>query len=466
MEFDVPLSPSTRAMIEAATNRGIPALRLGTGNLVQLGYGVRQRRIRGAETHGSSAVGESIAYDKELTRSLLREAGIPLPPESVAAESRPQNTYRMLIVGNRLMAAVRCDSTTAGSEFTDVTEQVHPEIAARAIEAAQVVGLEVAGVEIVAADLAQPLEAQGGAVLELHARPDLGPHLNPTHGSPRPVAEAIVALMFPAGGTGRIPIVAVTGGGCHVTASCLVAHVLQAQGSAVALSRDDGWFFAGRHVKSQSRDLPDQQRMLLINPLVESAIFETGPAAIARDGLVFDRCDVAIATDAIIADGPHSHDELLGATGRLLQAVGPSGVAVVNAHDPLLVALAEQCPSEVIYFARGDRPGVPLTRGRGPARILFVREGCVFAAANGQQTKVARFDDFSFAYGGLIAAQIESLLAAIAGCWALGISWQSLRACLASLAAELDPFSDLAGAWCGPVLPESAAEPHGLVAAR
>ncbi len=466
MEFDVPLSPSTRAMIEAATKRGIPALRLGTGNLVQLGYGARQRRIRGAETDASSAVGESIAYNQELTRALLREAGIPLPSETASAEPSSQNGYRLLIVGGRLVAALRCDSTAAGSEFTDVTEQVHREIAARAVETAQIVGLDVAGIDIVATDLAQPLDDQGGAVMNVRACPDLAPHLQPTHGSPRPVAEAIVELMFPVGETGRIPIIAVAGSGCHSTVSCLVAHVLQAQGSSVALSRDDGWFFAGRSIKSQGRDLPCQQRLLLLNPLVESAIFETEPATIAREGLVFDRCDVAIVTDAAIADGPHTHDELLAATCRLLQAVGASGVAVVNAHDPLLVAMAERCPGEVIFFARGDRASVSLARDRGAARIVFVRGDCVFATADGQETKVARLDDFSFAYGGLIAAQVESVLAAIAGCWALGVSWQVLRTCLASLAAELDPFSDLAAAWRGPLLLEPAAERQSLVAAR
>ncbi len=74
---EVRLGPSTRAIAAAARARGIPVRRLGSENLLQLGWGGRQRRAWTAETDRTSAIAESIAQDKDLTRMLLRAAGVP-----------------------------------------------------------------------------------------------------------------------------------------------------------------------------------------------------------------------------------------------------------------------------------------------------------------------------------------------------------------------------------------------------
>ncbi|MCH7343213.1 cyanophycin synthetase [Pelomonas sp. CA6] len=76
---DCYLGPSTAAIVAAATDRRIPHIRLNDGNLVQLGYGARQRRIWTAETDMTSAIAESIAGDKDLTKSLLKAVGVPVP---------------------------------------------------------------------------------------------------------------------------------------------------------------------------------------------------------------------------------------------------------------------------------------------------------------------------------------------------------------------------------------------------
>ena len=100
---------------------------------------------------------------------------------------------------------------STGGTATDVTDEVHPEIARRAVDAVRMVGLDIAGVDVVAHDISRPLREQGGAVIEVNAGPGLRMHLRPSHGTPRPVGRAIVDMMFPETQTGRIPIVAVTG---------------------------------------------------------------------------------------------------------------------------------------------------------------------------------------------------------------------------------------------------------------
>jgi cyanophycin synthetase len=77
------LGPSTRAIVEAAERRNIPAFRLGPDSLVQLGYGKQRHFIQAAMCDGTSAVAVEIAGDKELTKKLLEQASIPVPRGSL-----------------------------------------------------------------------------------------------------------------------------------------------------------------------------------------------------------------------------------------------------------------------------------------------------------------------------------------------------------------------------------------------
>jgi cyanophycin synthetase len=270
------LEPGLAAIIQAARKRKIPVRRLDSGSLLQLGHGCRQRRVLAGQTDATGALAESIAHDNELTRMLLRAAGVPAAEgravvdaadAGAAAEElglpvivRPRHgqdaqavarnlatrdqvvasfekaagetssilversaagaDWRLLVVGTRLVAGLRCEDNA------DVTDLVHPEVAARAIDAAVIVGLDVAGIDITATDIRRPLEEQGGVITALHARPDFARHLRPAAGTARPVGEALVAHLFPEGQTGRIPIVAVTGVNGKTTTTRLIAHIV------------------------------------------------------------------------------------------------------------------------------------------------------------------------------------------------------------------------------------------------
>ena len=105
-----------------------------------------------------------------------------------------------------------------GNVAVDCTDDVHPEVAYIAALAAKVVGLDIAGIDMVAQDISKPLHAQGGAIVEVNAGPGLLMHLKPAVGAPRPVGQAIAEHLFPlvedgAEGdhAGRIPIVGVAG---------------------------------------------------------------------------------------------------------------------------------------------------------------------------------------------------------------------------------------------------------------
>src|SRR5207253_5842812 len=97
-----------------------------------------------------------------------------------------------------------------GGSLSDLTDRIHPQVAAHAVAAAQALRLRVAGLDVVAVDIGRPLEEQGGVIVEVNTGPGLWLHMAPWSDTPRPVGEAIVATLFPSGSNGRIPVVAIT----------------------------------------------------------------------------------------------------------------------------------------------------------------------------------------------------------------------------------------------------------------
>jgi cyanophycin synthetase len=73
------LGPSTGSIVEEAEKRGIPYIRLNKHSLVQLGYGIHQKRIRATIAGTTSSIGVDIAGDKDETKNLLGAAQIPVP---------------------------------------------------------------------------------------------------------------------------------------------------------------------------------------------------------------------------------------------------------------------------------------------------------------------------------------------------------------------------------------------------
>src|SRR5690606_11162986 len=106
LDEDARLGPSTGEIVQAAYTRGIPYRRLTSGSLVQLGWGSRQRRIQAAEIDATSAVSEQIAQDKELTKRLLADAGIP-EPEGFVVETFDDGWKAMQRIGGPVVVKPR-----------------------------------------------------------------------------------------------------------------------------------------------------------------------------------------------------------------------------------------------------------------------------------------------------------------------------------------------------------------------
>lgn len=559
------LGPSTACIVDAADDRDIPTIRLSEDNLVQLGYGARQRRIWTAETDRTSAIAEGLSRNKDLTKALLSACGVPVPEgqlvesaqdawaaaedigipvvikpcdgnhgrgvfTNLTTQSEVETAYaiavdegsgvvverfirgdehRLLVVGDRMVAAARGDAATVvgdgvstvqqlvesqlncdprrgsdedhplnfirldsaarlelvrqnlapdsipgqgvevliqrnGNVSIDVTDDVHPSVAAAVALAARVVGLDIAGVDLVAEDISQPLQAQGGAIVEVNAGPGLLMHLKPAAGQPRPVGRAVIDHLFPAGDSGRIPIVGVTGSKGKTTVVLLVARLLQLNGQYTGLACSDGLFFARRHVEKSDCVNWDSANRVLLNRAVQAGVIESSSRIILSEGLAYDRCQVGVVTNLDPADilpdlYIHEPEQVANVLRTQVDVIVPDGVAVLNADDPFVADMAPLCDGTVIFFSlNGDTKIIADHLAQG-GRAVFVRDAQLVLAQAGEQEVLTDLSSIPLTQAGQFSFQILNVLAAVGAAWALDIAPDLIRTGIETFGTEVEP---------------------------
>lgn len=411
------LGAGTACIVEAAAARGIPVLRLAAGDLVQLGHGCRQRRIWNSRTDRTSAIAEGISQDGSLTMALLAAAGVPVVEDSVAGAP-----HRLLVVGGRVVAAARCAPLAA-----DVTDSVHADVAAAATLAARVVGLDIAGIDVVAHDLAQPLEVQHGAVVGVTAEPDLLMHLQPAGGQARPVGRAIVDHLFTPAERGRVPLVGVAGTRGTTPTAQLVAYLLRLAGHHVGLACRAGLYLDARRVEAADAAHRGGARKLLLNRSIDAAVCENGPLTMLTEGLAYDRCTIGVVMDLELdrefeRHGMTTVDQAYTVLRTQVDVVLPDGVAVLNACDERAAAMASLCDGSVILFATdAGAPALAAHRAAG-GRTVCQRDGAVTLGDGTHDTRLLAVEAIPMFADAEPTPPLESLLAAVAAAWALGIA--------------------------------------------
>lgn len=325
---------------------------------------------------------------------------------------------------------------STGGSATDVTDEVHPEMAARAVSAARMIGLDICGVDVVAESVHYPLEEQNGGVVEVNAAPGLRMHLNPSFGKGRAVGEAIIANMFADGEDGRIPLVAVAGTNGKTTTVRLTAHILGVAGNRVGMTNSDGVYVDNLRIDTGDCSGPRSARSVLMHPDVDAAVFETARGGILREGLAFDRRNVAIVTNIGMGDhlglGYISTVEDLAVVKRVIvQHVHPSGTAVLNAADPIVAEMASSCPGSVTYFAEDRNHPIMATHRAQGLRVVY-RDGDAIVAAQGSEETRFPLAEIPLTRNGTIVFQVENAMASIAAAWALNLDWSIVRRALAT----------------------------------
>jgi cyanophycin synthetase len=388
-----------------AASRGEPAVIVGDGsrNVAQL----IDEQLNSDPRRGEDC--SSLLYTIELDPITT----LALEQQGYRPDSIPAAGTRILIKRN-------------GNVDTDVTERVHPEVAARAVEAAAVVGLDIAGLDIVAEDIGRPLEEQGGAIVEVNAGPGLQMHVQPASGKPRPVGEAIVATMFPPGENGRIPLVAVTGSKGKTATVRLLGAILERGAGPVAVATSDGVFRDGKLVKPGDASGYDGAQAILQHPQVEWAVCEVSAESVRDEGLGFDDCDVAVVT---CVDHEHRDDlndaeraEQISVLKRcVVEAVAKQrGWAVLNADEPTTAAMAEYCRGSLIYFTRDPRNAIALAHRSKGGRVVLSAPGRLRMFAGDKLPVEIALPGNASDQPDL--AQTDYAAAAAGAAWALGLS--------------------------------------------
>ena len=197
---------------------------------------------------------------------------------------------------------------STGGTSIDRTMEAHPDNVEIAETAARIVGLDIAGIDFICPDIATPVRETGGGIVEVNAAPGFRMHTHPTEGEPQYVAKPVIDLLFPPGTPARIPILAVTGTNGKTTTVRMIAHILKLMGRRVGMTSTDGIVIDGRLMKRGDMSGPKSAQMVLQNPTVDTAVFEVARGGILREGLGYDRNDVAVVTN-VTGDhlGPRRH---------------------------------------------------------------------------------------------------------------------------------------------------------------
>ena len=336
-----------------------------------------------------------------------------------------------------------------GNVAVDCTDDVHPEVAHAVCLAARVVGLDIAGVDVVASDIGKSLAEQGGGIVEVNAGPGLLMHLKPAQGSPRPVGRAIVDHLFDNEESGRIPIIGIAGSRDSARIARLIAWLLRLSGRQVGLACRSGLFLDHRRVESTDSACFEAAHRLLMNRNVEAAVIENDARAILDDGLAYDRCQVGIVTDccldpiavaSLARHDVHGADQMCRVLRTQVDVVLSDGVAVLNAGDSGVAAMASLCDGEVLFYAGADADEATdalLAKHRaGGGRAVFSRGGRTVLATGSQEVVLA--DRSSFRRGTRDASMLseECLCASAAAAWALGISPELITAGIETFDAD------------------------------
>ena len=546
------LGPSTAAIVSAARKRNIPIVRFSpTSSLIQLGFGVHQKRIQASETSMTSSIAVEVCQDKVLTNRLLRPLGLPVPDGEEARSAdeawevakdlglpvvvKPADgnqgkgvsvhltteeqvrsafeiarrfgkvlveqfiegrDFRLLIVNGKMVAASRRDpaqvvgdgehsieelveianrderrrpghagqltrleidestlltlaqhglnpqsipeagqvallrknaNLSTGGTATDVTDEVYPTTIRSAELAAQILALDVAGVDVVARDIRHPLAEQRGAIVEVNAGPGLRMHLSPAEGQRRDVGTPIIDMLYPDGAAARIPIIAITGTNGKTTVTRLIGHMYETARWVVGMTCTDGMYLNKSRVKECDCSGPQSARAILMHPLIEVAVLETARGGILREGLAFDRCTVGVVTnisaDHLGLDGIESLEELSRVKQVVIESVDEEdGAAVLNADDPLVAEMAAATGARVIYFSRSPHNSVTRTHLARGGWAVFVENDTIVLAQGDDRLELVELERVPFTMNGKIHFQVMNALAGTAAAWGAGLN--------------------------------------------
>lgn len=561
------LGPSTEAIVKEAEKRGIPWTQLSARFLIQLGYGVNQKRIQATMTGNTGILGVELACDKEATKRILAASGAPVPKgtvinffddleeaieyvggypivikpsdgnhgrgitidirdwdeaeaayESARLISRsiiveryyPGRDHRVLVVDGKVVAVaervpahvvgdgrstiaqlieetnqdpnrgeghdniltkIELDRSSyqllerqgltlksvppkgticylratanlsTGGIAIDRTDEIHPENVWLAQRVVKIIGLDVAGLDIVTTDISRPLREVDGVIVEVNAAPGFRMHVAPSQGIARNVAGAVIDMLFPHEQSSRIPILSVTGTNGKTTTTRLLAHIYKQTGKVIGYTTTDGTYIGEYLVESGDNTGPQSAHVILEDPTVEVAVLETARGGILRSGLGFDMANVGVvlnvAADHLGIGDIDTIEQLANLKSVVAEAVFPDGYAVLNADDHRVAAMAKKTKANVAYFTMN--PDAELVRQHiQQGGVAAVYENGYLSIVKGDWThRIERAENIPLTMGGRAGFMIANALAASLAAFVQDVTIEQIRAGLKTFRASV-----------------------------
>ena len=553
------LGPSTETIVLEAEARKIPWLLLNTRAMVQLGYGIYQQRIQATLSSHSGILGVELACDKEGTKTILQESGIPVPlgttiqyyedleaaiaevggypivikpldgnhgrgitidittwEQASAAydlasqESKTRSViverfykgsdHRVLVINGKLVAVAEripahvtgdghssieeliektnqdpnrgeghanvltkitvnktaldvlerqgydlgtvlplgaiaylraTANLSTGGIAVDRTDDIHPENIWMMERVARIIGLDIAGIDVVTSDITRPLRETQGVIVEVNAAPGFRMHVAPSRGLPRNVAAPVLDMLFPPGTPSRVPILAVTGTNGKTTTTRLIAHIYRQTGKTVGYTSTDAIYINEYLVEKGDNTGPQSAGVILRDPTVEVAVLETARGGILRSGLAFESCDVGVvlnvAADHLGLGDIDTIEQMAKVKAVVAEVVSAQGYAVLNADDPLVAAMAEKVKGKVAYFSMNSDNLIIAEHLRREG-IAAVYENGYLSILEGTWTlRIEQAQNIPMTMGGKAPFMIANALAACLAAFVNGVDIELIR---------------------------------------
>jgi cyanophycin synthetase len=380
-----------------------------------------------------------IGHEKVLTKIKVDNAATELlKKQGYTLDDVPEE-------GAMVRLAATGNMSTGGISI-DRTFEAHEENVEIAEEAARVVGLDVAGIDFLTPDISHPVRETGGAIIEVNAAPGFRMHTHPTEGEPQYVANPVIDLLFPKGAPSRIPIIAVTGSNGKTTTVRMIAHIFKSMGRRVGMTSTDGIYIDERLVKRTDASGPRSSQMVLQNPRVDLAVFEIARGGILREGLGYERNDVAVVLNVT---GDHlglkeidSLEQLAAVKRVIVEAVPRDGYAVLNADDPLVAEMRKHCSGTVILFSMQEKNDLVerwVRRGRKAVVLQQDERGETIVIRDGPKRimPVAWTRLLPVTFEGRARMNVQNALAATAAAHAIGAHLHDIRQGLRSFSPSM-----------------------------
>ncbi|MGB5710298.1 MAG: cyanophycin synthetase, partial [Waterburya sp.] len=545
------LGPSTETIIKEVEARKIPWMWLSARAMLQLGYGAKQKRIQATLSNNTSILAVELACDKEGTKNILGNAGVPVPQgtvieylddleqaiadvsgfpivikpldgnhgrgitininnwteavsaydlaskasktRSVIVEQYYQgNDHRVLVINNKVVAVAErvpahvvgngkstikelieitnqdprrgnghdnvltkiiVDQTSqavlekqgysldsvlppqktaylratanlsTGGVAIDRTDEIHPENIWLAQRVAKIIGLDIAGIDIVTSDISRPLRETKGVVVEVNAAP--------SHGLPRNVGASVLEMLFPEQAPSRIPIVAITGTNGKTTTTRLTAHIYRQTNKVVGFTATDGIYIQEYLVEQGDNTGPYSAGAILKDPTVEVAVLETARGGILRSGLAFDSCDIGVvlnvAADHLGIGGIDTIEQMARVKGVVAETVKPDGYAILNADDPLVAAMAENLNCKVAYFSMNPDNPIIMEHSRRNGLAAIYENGYLSILEGKWILRVEKAVNIPMTMRGMAPFMIANALASCLATFAQGVDIELIR---------------------------------------